>query len=112
MNVVTLIGNLCTEVELRELGGEEGRELRLAVDRAGRDEGADFVGVATCGTARRGLRRASREGRASRVDGRLRRRSGRSPTASGGARSRSWRTASSSSAGRVPEDVPFEAAVA
>ena len=45
MNVVTLIGNLATEVELKEVGDEK-REagFLLAVDRPGKEE-ADFVWV-------------------------------------------------------------------
>ena len=46
MNVVTLIGNLATDVELREIGPEKKVEsFVLAVDRASRDGGADFVSV-------------------------------------------------------------------
>jgi single-strand DNA-binding protein len=46
MNVVTLIGNLATEVELREVGPEKKvASFLLAVDRASRDGGADFVNV-------------------------------------------------------------------
>ena len=45
MNVVTLIGNLATDVELREVGeGKKVASFLLAVDRPSRDE-ADFVGV-------------------------------------------------------------------
>jgi single-strand DNA-binding protein len=53
MNSVQLIGNLATDVELRDVGaGEEGREKKvasflLAVDRSSRDGGADFVWVTT-----------------------------------------------------------------
>ena len=46
MNVVTLIGNLATEVEVREVGPEKKvASFVLAVDRASRDGGADFVTV-------------------------------------------------------------------
>ena len=46
MNVVTLIGNLATEVELREVGPDKKvASFVLAVDRASRDGGADFVRV-------------------------------------------------------------------
>jgi single-strand DNA-binding protein len=46
MNSVHLIGNLATEVELRSVG-EEKKVARflLAVDRASRDGGADFVWI-------------------------------------------------------------------
>jgi single-strand DNA-binding protein len=46
MNNVSLIGNLATEVELRDVGEDkEVASFLLAVGRGGRDAGADFVGV-------------------------------------------------------------------
>ena len=46
MNVVTLIGNLATEVDMREVGPDKKvASFVLAVDRAGREGGADFVRV-------------------------------------------------------------------
>jgi single-strand DNA-binding protein len=46
MNSVHLIGNLATEVELRDTGGEKKvASFLLAVNRASRDGGADFVWV-------------------------------------------------------------------
>src|SRR2546423_6909224 len=46
MNVVTLIGNLATEVEVREVAPDKRvASFVLAVDRASRDGGADFVPV-------------------------------------------------------------------
>jgi single-strand DNA-binding protein len=46
MNTVSLIGNLATEVEMREVGeGKKVASFLLAVGRGGRDAGADFVGV-------------------------------------------------------------------
>ncbi len=46
MNIVTLIGNLATDVELREVGPEKKvASFLLAIDRLGREGGADFVGV-------------------------------------------------------------------
>ena len=46
MNTVSLIGNLATDVELREVGeGKKVASFLLAVGRGGRDAGADFVGV-------------------------------------------------------------------
>ena len=47
MNSVSVIGNLATEVELREVG-EDGKKVAsflLAVDRGGREGAADFFGV-------------------------------------------------------------------
>ncbi len=47
VNVVTLIGNLATDVELKELGeGKRVASFVLAVDRASKEGGADFVRVA------------------------------------------------------------------
>ena len=47
MNSVTLIGNLASDVELRELGEERKvASFLLAVDRPGKDDRADFVRVA------------------------------------------------------------------
>ena len=46
MNNVSLIGNLATEVELRDVGEEKKvASFLLAVNRGGRDGGADFVRV-------------------------------------------------------------------
>ena len=46
MNTVSLIGNLATEVELRDVGEDKKvASFLLAVDRPTRDGGADFVGI-------------------------------------------------------------------
>jgi single-strand DNA-binding protein len=47
MNSVNLIGNLATEVELREVGDEQKKvaSFLLAVGRGSRDAGADFVWI-------------------------------------------------------------------
>jgi single-strand DNA-binding protein len=46
MNTVTLIGNLATDVEVRDVGEEKKvASFLLAVDRGGRDAGADFVWI-------------------------------------------------------------------
>ena len=46
MNSVSLIGNLATDVDLRSVGEEKKvASFLLAVDRGGRDAGADFIGV-------------------------------------------------------------------
>jgi single-strand DNA-binding protein len=73
LNVVILIGNLATEVDLRDLGeGRARANFLLAVDRRGATGGADFVSVTVwdkqadlCG---RFLSKGKRIG----VDGRLR----------------------------------------
>ena len=46
MNIVTLIGNLATDVDLREIGPDKRvASFLLAVDRASKEGGADFVNV-------------------------------------------------------------------
>lgn len=76
MNVVTLIGNLASDVELREVAGDKKvAGFLLAVDRASSDGGADFVHVAAWD--RQGELCAEHLEKGSRVavDGRLRSRS-------------------------------------
>jgi single-strand DNA-binding protein len=76
VNVVTLIGNLATEVELRELSGDRKvAGFLLAVDRPGRESEADFVWVNVWD--RQGEVCAEHLGKGGRVavDGRLRSRS-------------------------------------
>jgi single-strand DNA-binding protein len=47
MNVVTLIGNLATDVEVKKLGDDKRvAKFLLAVNRRSKDGGADFVWVA------------------------------------------------------------------
>lgn len=72
MNVVTLIGNLATEVDLREVaGGKKVASFVLAVDRVGGEGGADFVRV--CAWERQAELCAEylEKGRRVAVDGRL-----------------------------------------
>jgi single-strand DNA-binding protein len=46
MNTVSLIGNLASDVELREVGEDKKvASFLLAVGRGARDAGADFVGI-------------------------------------------------------------------
>jgi single-strand DNA-binding protein len=48
VNSVNLIGNLCSDVDVKELGVEKKvAHFRLAVDRPGKDAGADFFRVTT-----------------------------------------------------------------
>ena len=73
MNVVTLIGNLATDVELREVG--EDRKVAgftLAIDRRGKDAGADFVRVSAWAKQAETCARYLAKGRRVAVDGRLR----------------------------------------
>jgi single-strand DNA-binding protein len=114
MNVVTLIGNLASDVDLRALdGGKQVASFLLAVDRPGR-EGADFVRIAVWDKQAEVCARYLAKGRRVALDGRL--------------RSRSWeeegkrRTALEVVAHQVqflsgpgngaPAEVPFEGAAA
>jgi len=115
VNVVTLIGNLASDVELKQIGEDKQvANFLLAVDRPGKDE-ADFVGISAWNKQAESCAQYLTKGRQVAVDGRL--------------RSRSWedeegkrRTAIEIVANRVQflssphgkegsaEDVPFEAA--
>jgi single-strand DNA-binding protein len=45
VNVVILLGNLATDVELREVGDKHVARFLLAVNRRSKDGGADFVWI-------------------------------------------------------------------
>ena len=76
MNVVTLIGNLATEVDLREVGPDKKvANFVLAVDRASRDGGADFVTVSAWDRQAELCAEYLGKGRRIAVDGRLKSRS-------------------------------------
>ena len=76
MNVVTLIGNLATEVELREVGPDKKvASFVLAVDRASRDGGADFVRVSAWDRQAELCAEYLGKGRRIAVDGRFKSRS-------------------------------------
>jgi single-strand DNA-binding protein len=75
MNAVLLIGNLATEVELRDVAdGKKVAGFLLAVDRSGRD-GADFVRVSAWDRQAELCAEHLGKGRRVAVDGRLRSRS-------------------------------------
>jgi single-strand DNA-binding protein len=76
MNVVTLIGNLASDVELRELGdGKKVASFLLAVDRHGTSGGADFIQIAAWNKQAEVCSRFLTKGKRIAVDGRLRTRS-------------------------------------
>lgn len=76
MNVVTLIGNLATEVELREVAPEKRvASFVLAVDRGSRDGGADFVTVSAWDRQAELCAEYLGKGRRVAIDGRLKSRS-------------------------------------
>ena len=116
MNVVTLIGNLATDVELKQVGQDKRvASFVLAVHRPTKDGGADFVRVSAWDKQADLCERYLAKGKRVGVDGRLRSRSWEDPD---GKR----RSAVEVVANRVqflfpPEgasaaDVPFEAGVA
>ena len=72
MNVVTLIGNLASEVDLRDVGDElQVANFLLAVDRPGKDE-ADFVRISTWNKQAETCARYLAKGRRVAIEGRLR----------------------------------------
>lgn len=76
MNTVSLIGNLATEVELRDVGEEKKvAGFLLAVNRGGRDAGADFVWVSTWERQAEVCAEFLTKGQRVGIDGRLRSRS-------------------------------------
>lgn len=76
MNVVTLVGNLATEVEVREVAGDKKvASFLLALDRAGREGGADFVSVSAWDRQAELCKEYLGKGRRVAIDGRLRSRS-------------------------------------
>ena len=71
MNVVTLIGNLATDVELKDVGEDmKVATLVLAVDRIGTDE-ADFFKVSTWNKQAETCDRYLSKGRQVALEGRL-----------------------------------------
>ena len=80
MNVVTLIGNLATDVDLKELGEDKKvASFLLAIDRVGQDKGADFVRVDVWGKQAETCAQYLHKGRRVAIDGRLRSRSWEEP---------------------------------
>ncbi len=76
MNVVTLIGNLATDVEVKSVGeSKRVASFVLAVDRASKDGGADFVRVAVWDRQAELCDRYLAKGKRVGLDGRLRSRS-------------------------------------
>ena len=76
MNHVMLIGNLCTDVDLKELTGDKRvAGFLLAVDRPSKDGGADFVRVSVWDKQAELCARYLAKGRRVAVEGRLRSRS-------------------------------------
>src|SRR5207302_3424869 len=76
VNVVTLIGNLASDVQLKEIGeGKRVASFLLAVDRPSADGGADFVQVAVWDRQAETCAQYLAKGRRVALDGHLRSRS-------------------------------------
>ena len=76
MNVVSLIGNLATDVEVKEVGGDKKvAGFLLAVDRRSREGGADFIRVSAWNQQAETCGKYLHKGRRVAVEGRLRSRS-------------------------------------
>ena len=76
MNVVALVGNLATDIEVRDVPPDKKvASFLLAVDRPARDAGADFVSVATWNRQAEVCDEYLSKGSKVAVDGRLRSRS-------------------------------------
>jgi single-strand DNA-binding protein len=116
VNSVSLIGNLATEVDLKDVG--EDRKVAnflLAVDRPGPDGGADFVRIAVWNKAAEACQRYIGKGRRVAVDGRIRSRSWEDPD---GTRRSAVEVVAhrvqflDPQSNRETEEAPFEAAAA
>ena len=80
VNVVTLIGNLATDVELKELAeGKRVASFVIAVDRASKEGGADFVRVSVWDRQADLCQKFLHKGDRVALDGRLRSRSWQAP---------------------------------
>ena len=80
MNAVQLIGNLATEVELKQLAeGKRVASFVLAVDRASRDGGADFVRISVWDRQAETCSQFLHKGDRAALEGRLRSRSWEAP---------------------------------
>lgn len=76
MNVVSLIGNLASDVDLKEVGeSKRVATFLLAIDRASKDGGADFVRVTVWDRQAELCHRFLAKGKRVGLDGRLRSRS-------------------------------------
>jgi len=76
VNTVSLIGNLASDVELRDIGDDKKvANFLLAVDRPGQDAGADFIRVSTWNRQAETCAEYLAKGARVAVDGRLRSRS-------------------------------------
>ena len=102
MNTVTLIGNLATDVEVRDVGDDKRvANFLLAVDRPAADSDADFVRITAWNRQAEVCAEFLAKGRRVAVEGRLRRAPGRTRRQEAQRLSRSWRGRSSSCRART-----------
>ncbi len=79
MNVVTLIGNLASDVQLKDVGEHKVASFLLAVDRNTKEGGADFLRITAWNRQAELCERFLAKGHRVGVDGRLRSRSWEEP---------------------------------
>jgi single-strand DNA-binding protein len=114
MNVVALIGNLASDVDLRDLDGDKQvANFLLAIDRPNR-EGADFVRISVWDKQAESCARFLVKGKRVALDGRLRSRSWEEDGKRRSAVEVVARTVQflSPPDNRSPAEVPFEGAAA
>jgi len=115
MNVVTLIGNLASDVEVRNVSDKQVAKFLLAIDRRTKEGGADFVWISAWERQAELCSQYLAKGRRVAVDGRLRSRTWEEDGKRRDAIeivARSVQFLSPPSEGTGGEVVPFEAAVA
>ena len=71
MNVVILIGRLCQDVEIRNTDSTTVGSYTLAVDRIGKDKGADFIRCKTFGKSADFAQQYLKKGMKIAVEGRI-----------------------------------------
>jgi len=73
VNSVSLIGNLCSDVEVKEVAGDKKvANFRIAVNRGGRDAGADFFRISVWDHQAEVCAQYLSKGRKVGIEGRLR----------------------------------------
>lgn len=72
MNVVSLIGRICTDIEVRYTNTQKAvGKFRLAVNRQGKDKGADFINIVVWGNTAEVCEKYLAKGRQVGIEGRI-----------------------------------------
>lgn len=71
MNIVTLMGRLCADPEIRQTDSTTVGSYTLAVDRIGKDKGADFIRCKTFGKSADFAQQYLKKGMKIAVEGRI-----------------------------------------